>query len=82
MESNFKSIEKEELKIKRNVDQALQIERQLGAAIQGPILMNPFIFPMNNQSNPDFFMGTPTPPQQIQRQMDPALQQKLEEDRL
>jgi len=82
IEASFKILEKEELKVKRNVDTGLQVERQLAAAIQSPVLMNPFIFPMNNQINDGFFVGMPNSPGQQPRQMDPAYQQKLEEDRL
>ena len=81
VESNFKVIEKEELKVKRTVDQTLQIEQQLVTATQNPI-MNPFIFPINNHINDDFLMGLSRSPQQSQRQIDPAVQLKLEEDRL
>ena len=75
--------EKEELNIKRTVDQALQLEQQLATAIQNPILMSPFIFPINNHhTNDDYFMGIPSSPQPNQRQIDPAVKLKLEEDRL
>jgi len=83
-EINFRNIEKEELKVKRNVDQGIQLERQLAQAINNPIIMNPFMFPMGNQQNDPFFMGFPqqNSPGVQPRQMDPAMQQKLEEDRI
>jgi hypothetical protein len=81
-EANYKALDKEEAKIKRNIDQSLQIERQLTQAMNNPLIMNPFIFPMNNQQgNDQFFMPFPQA-NSPQRQLDPAAQAKLEEDRI
>jgi len=83
-EDTYKALEKEESKIKRNVDNSIQMERQLTQALNNPLIMNPFIFPMgNNQVNDPYYMQFPqaNSPQQ-QRQMDPVMQAKLEEDRI
>jgi len=82
-EQNCKTLEKEELKVKRSVDNNMQIEKQLTQALNNPLLMNPFLFPQNmNQVNDPFFMPFPQAHSPQQRPIDPATQARLEEDRI